>query len=204
MCDSARHKGQRSRNRRFLFFSASAPWGLFKSIRCFSCVVFGRQRSRSCGYFHAKMLGIRRTAKSNRSKPALATCGLGWRWRSRHRPGPGPQRCHSNRALGQTANGVGCRLPGGRTFVRHTRCGVVAAVRVVRENEKRRTLYYGCLIAFRPRAAGLQCFTSQGAETQHPIHFSCVPARSHTTTTRAGEQTESEHADNNVSTNKRR
>ena len=24
----------------------------------------------------------------------------------------------------------------------------------------------------RPRAAGLQCFTSQGAGTQHPIHFS--------------------------------
>ena len=34
----------------------------------------------------------------------------------------------------------------------------------------------------RPRAASLQCFTSQGAGTQHPIHFSCVPARSHTIT----------------------
>ena len=35
----------------------------------------------------------------------------------------------------------------------------------------------------RPRAAGLQCFTSQGAGTQHPMHFSCAPARSHTITT---------------------
>ena len=34
----------------------------------------------------------------------------------------------------------------------------------------------------RPRAASLQCFTSQGAGTQHPMHFSCAPARSHTIT----------------------
>ena len=34
----------------------------------------------------------------------------------------------------------------------------------------------------RPRAASLQCFTSQGAWTQHPIHFSCAPARSRTIT----------------------
>ena len=31
----------------------------------------------------------------------------------------------------------------------------------------------------RPRTASLQCFTSQGAGTQHPIHFSCASARSH-------------------------
>ena len=35
----------------------------------------------------------------------------------------------------------------------------------------------------RPRATGLQCFTSQGAGTQHLMHFNCAPARSHTTTT---------------------
>ena len=34
----------------------------------------------------------------------------------------------------------------------------------------------------RPRAASLKCSTSQGAGTQHPIHFSCAPARSHTIT----------------------
>ena len=34
----------------------------------------------------------------------------------------------------------------------------------------------------RPRAASLQCFTSQGAGTQHPIHFRCAPAHSHTIT----------------------
>ena len=33
-----------------------------------------------------------------------------------------------------------------------------------------------------PRAASFQCSTSQGAGTQHPIHFSCAPARSHTIT----------------------
>ena len=33
---------------------------------------------------------------------------------------------------------------------------------------------------------------------QHPIHFSCAPARSHTITTRASEQAESEHPDNNT------
>ena len=32
----------------------------------------------------------------------------------------------------------------------------------------------------RPRAASLQRSTSQGAGTQHPIHFSCAPARCHT------------------------
>jgi hypothetical protein len=34
----------------------------------------------------------------------------------------------------------------------------------------------------RSRAASLQCFTSQGAGTQHPIHFNCARARSHTIT----------------------
>ena len=34
----------------------------------------------------------------------------------------------------------------------------------------------------RPSAASLQCFTSQGAGTQHPIHFSCALDRSHTIT----------------------
>ena len=34
----------------------------------------------------------------------------------------------------------------------------------------------------RPRAASLQCSTSQGAGTKHAIHFSCAPARSHTIT----------------------
>ena len=34
----------------------------------------------------------------------------------------------------------------------------------------------------RPRAASLQCSTSQGAGTQHPIHFSCAPVRSHAIT----------------------
>ena len=52
----------------------------------------------------------------------------------------------------------------------------------------------------RPREAGLQCFTSQGAETQHLIHFSCAPARSNTITTRASEQAESEHSDNRSTT----
>ena len=32
----------------------------------------------------------------------------------------------------------------------------------------------------RPHAAGLQCSTSQGAGAQHPVHFSCAPARSTT------------------------
>ena len=55
----------------FCFFSsASEPWGLFKSIWCFLCVVLGRLGSSSCGYFHAEMRGTRRTAKSDRSKPA--------------------------------------------------------------------------------------------------------------------------------------
>ena len=43
-----------------------------KVYGAFSCVVIGRQGSRSCGYFHAKMRGTRRTAKSDRSKPALS------------------------------------------------------------------------------------------------------------------------------------
>ena len=34
----------------------------------------------------------------------------------------------------------------------------------------------------RPRAASLQCSISQGAGTQHPVHFSCAPARSNTIT----------------------
>ena len=34
-------------------------------------MVLGRQGSRSCDYFHAKMRGGRRTAKSDRSKAAL-------------------------------------------------------------------------------------------------------------------------------------
>ena len=51
-------------------FSASVPWGLFKSVLCFFCVVLGKPGSGSCGYFHAEMKGTRRTAKSDRSKPA--------------------------------------------------------------------------------------------------------------------------------------
>ena len=50
---------------------ASFTDGVFKSIWCFFCVLLGRQGSRSCGYFNAKMRGSRRTAKSDRSKPAL-------------------------------------------------------------------------------------------------------------------------------------
>jgi hypothetical protein len=59
----------------FSGFSASVPWGLFKSIWCFFCVLLGRQGSRSCGYFNAKMRGSRRTAKSDRSKAALLLIG---------------------------------------------------------------------------------------------------------------------------------
>ena len=54
-----------------VFLSVSVPWSLFKSIWCFFCVVLGRPGSSSGGYFHAKTRGTRRTAKSNRSKPAL-------------------------------------------------------------------------------------------------------------------------------------
>ena len=32
------------------------------------------------------------------------------------------------------------------------------------------------------QVASFQCSTSQGAGTQHPVHFSCAPARSHTIT----------------------
>ena len=39
----------------------------------------------------------------------------------------------------------------------------------------------------RPCVASLQCFTSQGAGTQHPIHFSCAPARSRTMTANSKE-----------------
>ena len=35
------------------------------------CVLLGRQGSRSCGYFNAKMRASRSTAKSDRSKAAL-------------------------------------------------------------------------------------------------------------------------------------
>ena len=45
-------------------------------------MLLGRQGSRSCGYFNAKMRGSRRTAKSDRSKPALvlfACCDEGRR-----------------------------------------------------------------------------------------------------------------------------
>ena len=69
VCDSARYKGAETAVSHFF---ASAPWGLFKSIWCFFCVVLGRQGSRPCGYFHAEMRGSRRTAKSDRSKAALA------------------------------------------------------------------------------------------------------------------------------------
>ena len=55
----------------FSGFSASVPRGLLKSIWCFFCVLLGRQGARSCGYFNAKTRGSRRTAKSDRSKPAL-------------------------------------------------------------------------------------------------------------------------------------
>ena len=44
----------------------------------------------------------------------------------------------------------------------------------------------------RTRAASLQCFTSQGAGTQHPIHFCCAPSRNHTTT--ANSQTQQQQA----------
>ena len=65
----------------FSGFSASVPWGLFKSIWCFFCVLLGRQGSRSCGYFNAKMRGSRRrTAKSDRSKLSV-TAG---NWLSQH------------------------------------------------------------------------------------------------------------------------
>ena len=43
-----------------------------KSIWCFFCVLLGRQGSRSCGYFNAKLRGSRCTAKSDRSKAALS------------------------------------------------------------------------------------------------------------------------------------
>ena len=49
----------------------TVPYSLFKSIWCFLCAVLGRQGSRSCGFFHAKMRGTRRTTNSDRSKPAL-------------------------------------------------------------------------------------------------------------------------------------
>ena len=71
----------------FSGFSASVPWGLFKSIWSFFCVLLGRQGSRSCGYFNAKMRGSRRTAKSDRSKAALTllsdrnSAGTSWIWR---------------------------------------------------------------------------------------------------------------------------
>ena len=68
MCDSARYKGVETA---VAVFSASVPWGLFKSTWYFFCVVLGRQGSRSCDYFHAKMRGSRRTAKSDRYKAAL-------------------------------------------------------------------------------------------------------------------------------------
>ena len=64
-------RGTKEQKPPFSVFSASVPWGLFKSIWCFFCVVLGRPGSSSCGYFHAKMRGTRRTAKSDRSKPAL-------------------------------------------------------------------------------------------------------------------------------------
>ena len=72
----------------FSGFSASVPWGLFKSIWCFFGVLLGRQGSRSCGYFNAKMRGSRRTAKSDRSKPA-PTCDLCSRYQH-YAHGPAP------------------------------------------------------------------------------------------------------------------
>ena len=49
----------------------TVPWGLFEIAWCFLCVVLDRQGPRSCGYFHAKMRGTRRTTKPDRSKLAL-------------------------------------------------------------------------------------------------------------------------------------
>ena len=43
-------------------------------------VVLGRQGSRSCGYFHAKMRGSRRTAESVRSSKAARVVSLLVRW----------------------------------------------------------------------------------------------------------------------------
>ena len=45
--------------------------GPFLKHTVFFCVVLGKQGSRSCDYFNAKMRGSRRTAKPDRSKPAL-------------------------------------------------------------------------------------------------------------------------------------
>ena len=61
VCDSPRYKGAETAV--FCFFSASVPWGLFKSTWCFFCVVLGRPGSSSCVYFNAKLPGTRRTAK---------------------------------------------------------------------------------------------------------------------------------------------
>ena len=57
----------------------------------FLCVFLCRPGSRSCGYFHAKTRGTRRTAKSDRSKAALAR---GARWRQNP-----PRRCQHPRSF---------------------------------------------------------------------------------------------------------
>ena len=76
VCDSARNKGAETAV--FCCFSSESvpscfPWSIFKRIWCFCvCVFLCRLGSRSCGYFHAKMRGTRRTAKSDHT-PASRT-----------------------------------------------------------------------------------------------------------------------------------
>ena len=60
VCDSARHEGAETA---VFCFSASVPWGLFKSTWSFFCVVLGRPGPSSCVYFNAKLAGTRRTVK---------------------------------------------------------------------------------------------------------------------------------------------
>ena len=58
----------------FFFFASSVPCGLFKHIWCFFvCVFLCRPGPRSCVFFHAKMRGTRRTAKSDGSKAPPAS-----------------------------------------------------------------------------------------------------------------------------------
>ena len=61
-------------------------------------MVLGRQESRSCGYFHVKMRGSRRTAKSDRSKPALLLERFFGGEMTSHRF-PSPPRTTGTRAL---------------------------------------------------------------------------------------------------------
>ena len=54
----------------FFFFCCQCTMGPFEKYMVLFCVLLSRQGSRSCGYSNAKMRGSRRTAKSDRSKPA--------------------------------------------------------------------------------------------------------------------------------------